>query len=169
MQEEKSMPKSTYQRQYRIISRYYLLAIALCLIVLFAACGGGNTSTTNAPSTPTTVASTPDTPSPTSTSGATPTTRPTPVPGFTQTVLIITESNGSFSFSPATLTIKVGTTVIWKNMSSAPHTITSDDGQTFDSGTVAPGGTFKFKFTTAGTFSYHCNYHPYMRATISPV
>ena len=173
MQEEKSMPKSTYQRQYHIISRYYLLAIALCLIVLLAACGGGDTSTTNPLSTPTTVASTPDTPSPTHPVGtvpcACPGVTPTPVPGFTQTVLIITESNGSFSFSPATLTIKVGTTVIWKNMSSAPHTITSDDGQTFDSGTVAPGGTFKFKFTTAGTFSYHCNYHPYMRATISPV
>jgi plastocyanin len=141
------------------------LAIAVCLIVLLAACGGGNISNTNPPSTPTTVASTPDTPSPTNTSSAT----PTPVPGFTQVVLIITESNGSFSFNPTTLTIRVGTTVIWKNMSSAPHTVTSDDGQTFDSGTVAPGGTFKFKFTTVGTFSYHCNYHPYMKATISLV
>jgi len=80
--------------------------------------------------------------------------------------MIIDKSNGSYSFSPAMLTIKVGTTVIWKNVSSAPHTITTDDGQTADSGTVGVGATFRFTFKTAGTFSYHCNYHPYMRATI---
>jgi plastocyanin len=81
-------------------------------------------------------------------------------------LMINNESNGSFGFSPATLTIKVGTTVIWKNMSLAPHTVTSDDGQMFDSGTVAVGGTFRFTFKNTGTFSYHCNIHPYMRATI---
>jgi plastocyanin len=93
-------------------------------------------------------------------------TTPTPAPGSTQMLMINNESNGSFGFSPATLTIKKGTTVIWKNVSLAPHTVTSDDGQTFDSGTVAVGNTFKFTFKTAGTFSYHCNIHPYMRATI---
>jgi plastocyanin len=56
--------------------------------------------------------------------------------------------------------------VIWKNSSSVPHTITSDDGTTFDSGSIPPGGTFRFRFTMSGTFPYHCNYHPYMRATV---
>jgi len=51
-------------------------------------------------------------------------------------------------------------------MSSVPHTVTSDDATTFDSGTVAVGGTFHFTFKTAGTFSYHCNIHPYMRSVI---
>jgi plastocyanin len=111
--------------------------------------------------TPTTTV---QTPTPTSTI-AQPTS--TPAPGSTQVVLIVTESNGSFGFSPATLSIRVGTTVIWKNMSSAPHTITSDDGTSFDSGTIAVGGTFRHTFTKTGTFPYHCNYHPYMRATIS--
>ena len=160
------MPKNMYKPWHFASSRYYWLAVAICLMVLLAACGGGNTSNTSPTSTPTTIANTPDAP-PISTSSATPTPRPTPAPGLTQIVLIITDSNGSFSFSPANLTIRVGTTVIWKNMSSAPHTITSDDGQTFDSGTIPPGGTFQFKFTTAGSFPYHCNYHPYMRATIS--
>ena len=50
---------------------------------------------------------------------------------------------------------------------AVPHTITSDDGTTFDSGTIPVGGTFRHTFTRAGTFPYHCNYHPYMRATIS--
>ena len=80
--------------------------------------------------------------------------------------MIISNSDGSYSFSPAMLAIKVGTTVIWKDVSSAPHTVTSDDGTTFDSGTVPVGGSFHFTFKTAGSFSYHCNIHPYMKATI---
>ena len=97
--------------------------------------------------------------------------RPGPVPevveGLAQVVLIVNNSDGSFGFSPATLTIRPGTTVTWKNMSLAPHTVTSDDGQTFDSGNIAPGGTFTFKFTVAGSYPYHCNIHPYMRATVN--
>ena len=38
-----------------------------------------------------------------------------------------------FAFSPATLTVKVGTTVTWTNKDSVPHTITSDSGA-FSSG-----------------------------------
>ena len=81
-------------------------------------------------------------------------------------VQISDKSDGSFGFTPAALSIRVGTTVTWKNMSSAPHTVTSDDGTTFDSGTLVVGGTFRFTFKTAGTFSYHCNIHPYMRSVI---
>jgi len=97
----------------------------------------------------------------------TPTPKATPLPGLTQVVLIVNNSDSGFGFSPATLTIRPGTTVTWKNMSSVPHTVTSDDGQTFDSGNIAPGGTFTFKFTVAGSYPYHCNIHPYMRATVN--
>ncbi len=86
-----------------------------------------------------------------------------------QVVKIITDSDGSYGFSPSMLAIKVGTTVIWKDVSSVAHTVTSDDGTTFDSGTVPGGGSFHFTFKTVGSFSYHCNIHPYMRATIEVV
>jgi len=91
------------------------------------------------------------------------------IPGVgkaSRVVKIVTTSQGSFAFSPATLKIKVGTTVTWKNTTSAPHTVTSDDGVTFGSGVIAPGGTFKFTFTKKGTFAYHCNIHPFMKATV---
>ena len=142
--------------------------VALSALVLLAACGGGSTTTSSA-TTPT-AAATPTTP-------ATPTTGTTTTPattatqsGKTQTVMIITDSSGSFAFSPASLTIKAGTTVIWKNTTAAPHTVTSDDGKSFDSGTsnpiVAQTGTFSFTFTTPGTYHYHCEIHPFMKATI---
>src|SRR6516162_5760540 len=106
--------------------------LALSALMLLAACGGG--TTTNSATTPTSAV--------TATTPATPTTGTTSTPATTatqsgnaQTVMIITDSSGSFAFSPATLTIKAGTTVTWKNNTSVGHTVTSDDGKSFDSGT----------------------------------
>lgn len=76
-----------------------------------------------------------------------------------------------FSFSPATLTVKVGTTVKWTNHGPSAHTTTSDMGA-WSSGTLsAPGGgggygggsaggSFQFTFNQAGTYGYHCSIHP---------
>jgi plastocyanin len=71
-----------------------------------------------------------------------------------------------FAFSPAELTVSVGDTVTWTNQDSAPHTVTSDDGA-FDSGRMDQGDTFEFTFEEAGTFTYHCDFHPNMVATIT--
>ena len=153
----------------RSISTRFCLLMAVVGLVLLAACGGGSTPGTSSVTTPTTIANTPTTNASNTTPTLAPTTvqpRPTPARGSTQVVMIITNSDGSYSFSPAKLTIKIGTTLIWKDVSSAPHTVTSDDGTTFDSGTVSVGSSFRFTFKTAGSFSYHCNIHPYMRATV---
>jgi len=164
--------KSACQPGRNRFTWFGLLAVAPGLMILLAACGsdgsgaGAKASGGGRPAiTPTPVATTSVvTKTPTV---VTPTPKATPLPGLTQVVLIVDNSGGSFGFSPATLTIRAGTTVVWKNMSSVPHTITSDDGQTFDSGNVPPGGTFQFKFMVAGSYSYHCNIHPYMRATVN--
>ena len=71
----------------------------------------------------------------------------------------------NFAFSSKTLTITAGTTVTWKNNDTAPHTVTADD-DSFDSGNMATGATFSYKFTTAGTYAYHCTYHSMMTATV---
>ncbi len=157
------MPKSAYQPRRNRSTWFGLLAGAPGLMILLAACGSGAGASTA--TTPTPVATMPTvTNTPTV---VTPTPKATPLPGLTQVVLIVNNSDSGFGFSPATLTIRPGTTVTWKNMSSVPHTVTSDDGQTFDSGNIAPGGTFTFKFTVAGSYPYHCNIHPYMRATVN--
>jgi len=142
--------------------------VALSALVLLAACGGGS-STTSSATTPAAAATATTPATPTTGTNSTHATTVTQS-GKTQTVMIMTDSSGSFAFSPATLTIKAGTTVIWKNTTAAPHTVTSDNGQSFDSGTSNPiaaqTGTFSFTFTTPGTFAYHCEIHPFMKATI---
>jgi len=167
LKKDQSMRKNVYLPHRRAPTWFGLLVVLVVALVALAGCGGSSTSGASSTPSPTTVANTPTaaTSSPT-TPTITPATTPTLAAGLTQLVMVITASNGSYGFSPATLTIRVGTTVIWKNVSAAPHTLTSDDGQTFDSGTVAAGGTYRFTFKTAGAFAYHCNYHPYMRATI---
>jgi plastocyanin len=77
-----------------------------------------------------------------------------------------------FTFSPASLTIKAGTTVRWSNNGPSAHTTTSDAGA-WSSGTLSPpsggggyggggsaGGTFDFTFTQPGNYPYHCSLHP---------
>ena len=50
--------------------------------------------------------------------------KPTPVP--TVVVTITTDSSSNFAFSPQTLSIASGTIVIWRNSTSAPHTVTGN-------------------------------------------
>lgn len=71
----------------------------------------------------------------------------------------------NFAFSPGTIQVTAGTTVTWTNNDQTTHTVTADDGS-FDSGDVAPGGTFSMTFNTPGTISYHCKIHPFMTASI---
>ena len=71
----------------------------------------------------------------------------------------------SFAFNPVTITVTTNTTVIWTNMDGIAHTVTSDTGD-FDSGNLDSNATFSHTFTTAGTFPYHCTYHPDMLGSV---
>ena len=68
-------------------------------------------------------------------------------------------------FSSASLTIAVGDTVTWRNADDRPHTVTSNDGA-FDSGNLDEGQGFSFTFSEPGTYTYRCDYHSEMQATI---
>lgn len=72
----------------------------------------------------------------------------------------------NFSFSPSTLTVSSGTTVAWTNQDSASHTVSSDSQGLFDSGTLSPGNQFTFTFSSPGSYGYHCKLHPGMKGTI---
>jgi plastocyanin len=62
------------------------------------------------------------------------------------------------TFIPANLKVAVGTTVIWDNQDLAQHNVLADDNS-FKSGLIAGGQTFKFTFQKAGLFHYYCGLH----------
>ena len=71
-----------------------------------------------------------------------------------------------FAFNPDVVHIPQGSTVIWTNRDSAPHTVTSDSGNELDSNTLSEGQTYAHTFPTAGTYTYHCSIHPSMKGRI---
>jgi plastocyanin len=71
----------------------------------------------------------------------------------------------NFDFDPPTLSITTGTTVVWTNNDSAPHTVTALDGA-FDSDIFDPGASFSWQFASPGNYDYRCDLHPNMQGTI---
>lgn len=71
----------------------------------------------------------------------------------------------NFAFSPATVTIKIGTTVTWTNHDQDAHTVTAMSGL-FHSPTLNTGQSYHYTFTTPGRFDYLCTIHPFMTATV---
>jgi plastocyanin len=63
---------------------------------------------------------------------------------------------GDHYVDPQTVTVKVGTTVMWRN-SSGTHDITARDGS-FRSATLV-GGSFSYTFTQPGRYLYWCSIH----------
>lgn len=74
-----------------------------------------------------------------------------------------------YCFTPPTVTIDAGGAVTWTDHSAdAPHTVTADStsAEKWDSGTLNQGQTFSHTFHSPGTFTYHCNFHSFMKATV---
>ena len=70
-----------------------------------------------------------------------------------------------FQFAPATITINQGDTVTWNNNGPTPHSATANDGS-FDTGILKKGQSGSHTFNQAGTFSYFCKPHPFMKASV---
>ncbi len=72
-------------------------------------------------------------------------------------------------FDPTDVTIAVGGTVQFTNNDPFAHTVTAKEDQivSFDSGDIGQNATFDVTFDEAGTFSYFCEIHPTMRATVT--
>ena len=123
------------------------LAVVLALLMFVAACGDSYSSSPTSPS---------------------PTPSPTPTPGGASSSVAIpvgAEFLGNRAFTPPDLNVQVGTTVTWMNTDRDSHTTTSNaPGWNF--GTISAGRQFSFAFQTAGTYPYHCSFHPGMMGTV---
>ncbi len=80
--------------------------------------------------------------------------------------------NGNFDISntafyiPLNLEVVSGTTVVWINDDSVPHTIQSQDSQgniigLFNSAPLLTGESFEYTFEEEGVYNYFCSLHPW--------
>lgn len=77
----------------------------------------------------------------------------------------------NFLFMPAEVTVPVGTEITWRNTDSAPHTATSGTSPSpdtvFDTGTIEGGQSGSVTVQEPGTFAYFCEFHPFMKGTVT--
>ncbi len=83
------------------------------------------------------------------------------------------DMNNALQFVPDYITIKVGTTVEWRNLESYPHSVTADPAlvqnpansklppgaKAFNSGRIDGGKSWRYTFTVAGAYHYFCIPH----------
>lgn len=73
---------------------------------------------------------------------------------------IATVDMSGMSYNPSSITIKLGASIKWNNSDYySAHTATSDDGSTFNTGSIPSGGSYTLTPTAVGTFTYHCLVH----------
>jgi len=124
-----------------------ILAAALAIALVSAACSDDAAAPTTTSAAPTT------------TTGEAPTTTAVPVASQFEVVM------ESFAYTPAELTVPVGATVTWVNRHGARHDVVAADG-TFASPLFGTDETFSFTFSAPGEYPYVCSIHPGMEGTI---
>ena len=71
----------------------------------------------------------------------------------------------NFAFTPKELSVKTGTTIVFRNRDDIPHTVVAAKGE-FHSKALDTGDGFSFTFTKPGSYGYFCGLHPKMQGRI---
>ena len=71
----------------------------------------------------------------------------------------------NFTFNPASITIKPGTTVIWINSDDIPHSVV-ENNKNFKSPPLDTGQKYSVVLTTAGEVDYFCGFHNHMTGKV---
>jgi plastocyanin len=72
----------------------------------------------------------------------------------------------NFAFKPPTITVAAGTKLTFTNDDKTAHTATSTATGAFDTGTINPGHSATVVLKKPGTYTYYCQFHAFMRATV---
>jgi plastocyanin len=120
----------------------------LAVGALLAGCGSSSSSTSNA------------SPTPSASPGAAPPGAAAPTTQAAKVRIV------SYKFAPPTVLLKRGGTITFTNRDPTAHTATADAGPTFDTGSLQQGQSKTIRFSTAGTFAYHCQFHAFMTGSV---
>ena len=61
----------------------------------------------------------------------------------------------NFAFTPKELTVKAGTTIVFRNRDDIPHSVVGSKGE-FHSKALDTDESFSFTFAKAGSYAYSC-------------
>jgi len=70
-----------------------------------------------------------------------------------------------YAFNPGNITVAKGATVTWKFEDPTKHNVTSTTNA-FESADIE-SGSYSHTFNTAGTYSYICSIHQFMKGTVT--
>lgn len=76
-----------------------------------------------------------------------------------------TVSISDYAYHPASITVAPGAKVTFTNHDQTAHTATSQQ-LGFDTGTINPGQSATVTLDKPGTYTYYCQFHPFMHGTI---
>lgn len=68
-------------------------------------------------------------------------------------------------FVPERVEVAAGDVVTWVNKDLVPHTVTAAAAGV-ESGSIAPGASWKLTAKRAGEIDYVCRFHPTMKAVV---
>ncbi|HEX3605427.1 MAG TPA: plastocyanin/azurin family copper-binding protein [Candidatus Dormibacteraeota bacterium] len=97
---------------------------------------------------------------------------PTPLPAAGeqvsgQSAAQSVQETSALAFDPTAVTVSAGGVVQWTNAGGPAHNVTFDANPELTSGTMNAGDKYELKFTRAGTYPYHCTFHPGMEGTVT--
>lgn len=151
----------TTSRKHRLATTTMAAATAAALLALMTGCGSDD-SGSNSASTPEATSSTP-TPSPDDTATGSLPGKSTKTSDAAEDAVITVKD---FAFSGAD-SVAPGTEITVTNEDTEAHTLTADDGSSFDV-TIAPGDSASFTAPdSAGDYAYHCNFHSNMAGSLT--
>ena len=75
------------------------------------------------------------------------------------------------TYQPSRIQVPVGTVVTWTNEDSVPHGVTIAHSMvsiydSWQSGPLNTGQSFRYAFSSPGTYTYYCSEHPSLMAGI---
>jgi plastocyanin len=73
----------------------------------------------------------------------------------------------ALKFEPNSSSVKVGDVVEWDNTGPTVHNVQFDISSSLVSGDMNQNDRFQVKFAKAGSYTYHCTFHPGMDGTVT--
>jgi plastocyanin len=89
-----------------------------------------------------------------------------PAPAAQPAVATSAVTIDNFSFMPAAIKVKAGTTVTWTNSDEEPHSVVSSEEPMRSKTLAGPNNTFTHTFSKPGTYHYNCGIHPFMHGSV---